>query len=79
MRKFLLLISDIFALYAALWLTLFIRYNFNFKELWHSQKANEVRKFIHEKKCACPLANQYYSNIMLHTPSLFKVLRHTFF
>ena len=32
MRKFLLLISDIFALYAALWLTLFIRYNFNFKE-----------------------------------------------
>src|SRR3989344_207103 len=54
-------------------------YNFNFDGLWHSQKANEVRKFIHEKKCACPLANQYYSNIMLHTPSLFKVLRHTFF
>ncbi|MBI2057531.1 MAG: sugar transferase [Candidatus Yanofskybacteria bacterium] len=32
MRKFLLLISDIFALYAALWLTLFVRYNFNFRE-----------------------------------------------
>ena len=54
-------------------------YNFNFKKLWHSGQAKEVRKFVHEKKCACPLANQSYSNILMHTPSLFKVLRHTFF
>ncbi|MBI2508162.1 radical SAM protein [Candidatus Woesearchaeota archaeon] len=54
-------------------------YNFDFKKVWHSQQAKDVRKFVHEKKCACPLANQSYSNIMLHTPSLFRVLRHTFF
>lgn len=32
MRKFILLLSDIFALYIALWLTLLIRYSFDFKE-----------------------------------------------
>ena len=54
-------------------------YDFKFERLWHSSKSNEVRKFIHEKKCACPLANQAYSNIFLHSPSLMKVLKYAFF
>lgn len=52
---------------------------FNFYKIWHSKQAKEVRKFIHEKKCSCPLANQSYSNMLLHIPSLIKVLRYTFF
>lgn len=48
------------------------KYNYNFQKLWHSQRANKVRRYIRHKKCACPLANQAYSNIMMHIPSLFK-------
>ena len=46
--------------------------DFDFWKIWHSDKAKEVRAHINDGKCACPLANQAYSNIMCHTPSLFK-------
>ena len=47
-------------------------YNYDFQRLWHSQQAQEVRKYIKDKNCACPLANQAYSNELLHIPTLFK-------
>ena len=47
-------------------------YDYDFQKLWHSKKANAVRKYIKGKNCACPLANQGYSNILMHFPSLFK-------
>lgn len=47
-------------------------YNYNFQELWHSEKAEQVRESIRRKNCACPLANVSYSNILMHFPSLFK-------
>ncbi len=47
-------------------------YDYDFQKLWHSSKAKEVRKFIRNKGCACPLANQAYSNVLLHWPSLVK-------
>ena len=47
-------------------------YGYDFQALWHSKKAGEVRKYIRNKNCACPLANQGYSNILMHFPSLFK-------
>lgn len=47
-------------------------YGYNFQELWHSDKADEVRKYIKGKNCACPLANQAYSNELMHLPTLFK-------
>lgn len=47
-------------------------YDFNFQKLWFSEEAQKIRRFIREKKCACPLANQAYSNILLHVPSLVK-------
>lgn len=47
-------------------------FDYNFEALWYSERANEIRKYIKEKNCACPLANQGYSNLLLHTPSLFK-------
>jgi MoaA/NifB/PqqE/SkfB family radical SAM enzyme len=39
-----------------------------------SPQAKEVLKFIHRKGCSCPLANQWYSNMLLHPPTLLKVL-----
>ena len=47
-------------------------FGYNFQTLWHSKKAGEVRKYIQSKSCACPLANQGYSNILMHFLSLFK-------
>jgi MoaA/NifB/PqqE/SkfB family radical SAM enzyme len=45
---------------------------YDFQKLWRSDRAREVRKFIKGRNCACPLANQTYSNILLHGPSLLK-------
>lgn len=47
-------------------------YDYDFQKLWHSDRAKEVRRYIREKNCACPLANQGYSNLLLHFPSLWK-------
>jgi MoaA/NifB/PqqE/SkfB family radical SAM enzyme len=47
---------------------------YDFKRLWTSPEAARVRRFIGEKRCACPLANQSYSNILMHPPSLARVL-----
>ncbi len=47
-------------------------FDYDFQKLWHSQKAQKVRRYIKGKNCACPLANQGYSNILMHMPSLFR-------
>ena len=47
---------------------------YDFWKVWHSPRADEIRKSIRNKECACPLANQAYSNILCHTPSLIKTL-----
>lgn len=47
-------------------------YDYDFQKLWHSPKAKEVRKYIKDKNCACPLANQAYSNELLHLPTLMR-------
>jgi MoaA/NifB/PqqE/SkfB family radical SAM enzyme/uncharacterized membrane protein YbhN (UPF0104 family) len=46
----------------------------DFQDIWRSQTAKKIRKSIKGRECACPLANQAYSNILLHPPSLFKSL-----
>ena len=50
-------------------------FSYDFRRLWQSADAAAVRKDIRNKTCSCPLANQTYSNILLHLPSLFKVLK----
>lgn len=47
-------------------------YDYDFQKLWRSQKAEEVRKYIRGNNCACPLANQAYSNELMHFPTLVK-------
>ncbi len=46
----------------------------DFMDIWRSKKSTEIRKSIRRGECACPLANQAYSNILLHPPSLIKTL-----
>ena len=55
-------------------------YDYNFRKVWNdNQTAKDVRQFIHEKKCHCPLANQSYANILLHPKSMLKSLRYILF
>jgi MoaA/NifB/PqqE/SkfB family radical SAM enzyme len=36
---------------------------YDFKRIWYSDRADRVRRYIKEENCACPLANQTYTNI----------------
>jgi len=52
---------------------------YEFQRVFHSDKANEVRRYIRDRNCYCPLANQAYSNILWDLPSLFKVMMNILF
>jgi len=49
-------------------------YDYDFQRLWNSPQANAVRAHIKAGNCHCPMANQMYSNILMHGPSLFRVM-----
>ena len=48
-------------------------YNYDFKAVWNSAKAAEIRRSIKNKECACPLANASYTNLLFHPPSMLKI------
>jgi len=48
---------------------------YNFQKVWYSEQANRVRKYIKERNCACPLANQAYSNILCSPAYLLKGIK----
>lgn len=50
-------------------------FKYDFPALRNSEQAKKVRRFIQKGFCHCPLANQAYSNILLHGASLLKVIR----
>lgn len=43
-------------------------FNYDYDALYNSRKAQEVRKYIRDGRCYCPLANQAYSNILMSPP-----------
>jgi MoaA/NifB/PqqE/SkfB family radical SAM enzyme len=50
-------------------------FDYDFQKLFHSKTAEEVRSYIKNGNCACPLANQTYSNILCHLPSMIKFVK----
>ena len=48
--------------------------DYDFYKVWNSKKAKEVRKYIQDRNCYCPLANQAYSNILCDPISMVKVV-----
>jgi len=50
-------------------------FDYDFTALWKSPKANNIREYIHQGNCHCPLANQTYSNILMHLPSMLKAMK----
>ena len=49
--------------------------NYDFQKIWHSAQAKKARKYIKDGNCACPLANQAYSNILCSPTYLLKVIK----
>lgn len=45
----------------------------DFQKVWRSDRAEKVRRYIRDRNCACPLANQAYSNILCSFSYLFRV------
>lgn len=48
---------------------------YDFQKIWHSARAEKVRRYIKDGNCACPLANQAYSNILCSSMHLSKVIQ----
>jgi len=47
--------------------------DFDFKKIWFSGKAREVRRSIKNKECYCPLANAAYTNMLCSPKTLIKI------
>jgi len=47
---------------------------YDFQKVWYSPRAGAVRKYIKAGNCACPLANQAYSNILCSPKYLVKAI-----
>jgi MoaA/NifB/PqqE/SkfB family radical SAM enzyme len=47
--------------------------NYDFRKIWFSEKANELRASIKAGECYCPLANASYTNMLCNFKSLVKV------
>jgi len=50
----------------------------DFRKIWASDGAREVRRFIRSGGCQCPLANQAYANLLLHGPSVLNAIVRSF-
>jgi len=48
--------------------------DYNVQTVIRSKQAWRVLRHIHKKRCFCPLANQWYSNILLHPLTLGRVI-----
>jgi len=49
--------------------------NYRFKKVWFSKKADDARNYIKAKKCACPLANAHYTNILCSFQGMLRVFQ----
>jgi MoaA/NifB/PqqE/SkfB family radical SAM enzyme len=49
-------------------------HDYDFHQLWNSEQARQVRAYIKAHNCACPLANQSYSNILCSAKATTEVI-----
>jgi len=48
--------------------------DYNFKKVWYSKRADEVRRHIKAIECTCPLQNANTTNMLLNFRSVIKIL-----
>ncbi len=48
-------------------------HNYDFRSVWTTAEADEMRRSIKARECYCPLANASYTNMLCHVPTLSSV------
>ncbi len=51
-------------------------FDYDFRAVWGGVAADAFRRSVKNRECACPLASASYTNLLLHPPSLAKVVAH---
>jgi MoaA/NifB/PqqE/SkfB family radical SAM enzyme len=54
------------------------RADYDFRAVWFSDQAEQIRQTIKGNNCQCPLANAAYTNMLLHPPTLMRVAARAF-
>jgi MoaA/NifB/PqqE/SkfB family radical SAM enzyme len=49
-------------------------HNYDFGSVWRTGKAGQLRRSIKAGECYCPLANAAYTNMLMHGPTVTKVV-----
>jgi len=49
--------------------------DYDLRPIWFSEKAERLRRSIAAGECYCPMANASYTNMLLHLPTLARVIR----
>jgi MoaA/NifB/PqqE/SkfB family radical SAM enzyme len=52
-------------------------HNYDIRPIWRGREMARLRRSIYHGECACPMANASYANMLLHPPTLSKVLANT--
>jgi hypothetical protein len=49
---------------------------YDLRPIWFEQtgRLRELRRSIRAQECACPMANASYANMLLHPPTVFRVV-----
>jgi MoaA/NifB/PqqE/SkfB family radical SAM enzyme len=51
-------------------------HGYDLRPIWFGERMAALRQSIYAKECACPMANAGYANMLLHPPTLRRVLGH---
>jgi len=49
-------------------------HDYDFGSVWRTREAGQLRKSIKAGECYCPLANAAYTNMLMHGPTVGKVM-----
>jgi hypothetical protein len=51
--------------------------NYDLRPIWFEQmgQMRRLRRSITARECACPMANASYANMLLHMPTVVRVIR----
>jgi MoaA/NifB/PqqE/SkfB family radical SAM enzyme len=49
-------------------------HDYNLNRVWRSERMADLRRSIYRQECNCPMANASYANMLLHAPTLSKIV-----
>lgn len=54
-------------------------HHYDLGAIWRGEPMGTLRRSIYRRECACPMANASYANMLLHPPTLQRVIRRLWF